>query len=39
MDMLSILDKKRTKQELTDEEIRFFVEGYTSGEIKDSSLP
>lgn len=35
MDMLSILDKKRTKQELSDEEIRYFVEGYTNNSIPD----
>lgn len=35
MDMLSILDKKRTKQELSDEEIRYFVEGYTNNTIPD----
>ncbi len=30
-----ILDKKRNGIELTDEEIRFFVSGYTDGSIKD----
>lgn len=33
MRMVDIIVKKRTNHELTDEEIRFFVKGFTSGEI------
>ena len=35
MQMIDILTKKRHGEELTDEEIRFFVQKYTSGEIPD----
>lgn len=35
MQMIDILTKKKHGEELTDEEIRFFVEKYTSGEIPD----
>ena len=35
MRMYDIILKKRRGEELTDEEIRFFVEGYTRGEIPD----
>lgn len=35
MRMVDIIIKKRNGEELTDEEIRFFVEGYVSGKIPD----
>lgn len=35
MRMVDIIEKKRDGQELTTEEIRFFIEGYTKGEIPD----
>ena len=35
MRMYDIIMKKRNGEELSKEEIRFFIEGYTSGEIKD----
>ena len=35
MTIQEIIDKKRKKEELTTEEIAFFVNGYTKGEIKD----
>lgn len=35
MRMVDIIIKKRDKQELTKEEIDFFIQGYTSGEIMD----
>lgn len=35
MRMLDILEHKRCKKELTDEEIAFFVNGFTKGEIPD----
>ncbi|MDF7669171.1 pyrimidine-nucleoside phosphorylase [Lactobacillus sp. ESL0703] len=35
MRMVDIIDKKRNKQELTDAEIQFFVDGVVSGEIPD----
>ena len=35
MNILEIIEKKRDKKELTDEEIKFFIKGYTSGEIAD----
>ena len=35
MDMNSILEKKKKGGKLTDEEIRFFVDGFTKGEIPD----
>ena len=35
MDIKNIIYKKSIKKELTNEEIKFFVEGYTSGEITD----
>ena len=35
MRMYDIILKKRRGEELTDEEIRFFVDGYTRGEIPD----
>ncbi len=35
MRIYDIISRKRDGFELTDEEIRFFVEGYTKGEIKD----
>ena len=35
MRMVDIIEKKRDGFELTTEEIRFFIEGYTKGEIPD----
>ncbi|SOC38159.1 pyrimidine-nucleoside phosphorylase [Ureibacillus acetophenoni] len=35
MRMVDIIEKKRNGEELTTEEIRFFVQGYTKGEIPD----
>lgn len=35
MDMLSIIEKKKNGQELSDEEIRFWIEGYCKDEIPD----
>ena len=35
MTILDIIEKKRDKQELTKEEIEFFIEGYTKGIIMD----
>ena len=35
MNILEIIEKKRDKEELTKEEIEFFVNGYTKGEIAD----
>lgn len=35
MNILEIIEKKRDKKELTKEEIEFFVNGYTNGEIAD----
>ncbi len=35
MDMLKILEKKRLKQELSNEEIAFWISGYVKGEIPD----
>ncbi len=35
MTVLDIIEKKKTKQELTNEEICYFVNGFTSGEIAD----
>lgn len=35
MNIIDIIDKKRLGNELTDEEIKFFIKGYTEGEIPD----
>ena len=35
MNILEIIEKKREKQELTKEEIKYFVKGYVEGEIAD----
>ena len=35
MNILEIIEKKRDKKELTKEEIEFFINGYTKGEIAD----
>ena len=35
MNILEIIEKKRDKKELTEEDIKFFIKGYTSGEIAD----
>jgi len=38
MNIIEIINKKRLKQELTDEEIKFVVNGYLSDEIKDYQM-
>ncbi|MBQ2872971.1 MAG: thymidine phosphorylase [Bacilli bacterium] len=38
MNIIEIINKKRLKQELTDEEIKYVVEGYLSEEIKDYQM-
>ena len=38
MNILDIIDKKRKKQELSDEEIKYVVEGFVNGEIKDYQM-
>lgn len=38
MTILDIIEKKKTKQELTKEEIDFFVDGFTKGEIADYQM-
>ena len=38
MTILDIIEKKKTKQELTREEIRFFVNGFTEGSIPDYQM-
>lgn len=38
MRIIDIIDKKRSGMELADEEIRFFVEGYTSGLLPDYQI-
>ena len=35
MNILEIIDKKRKKEELQDDEIQFFIDGYTNGSIPD----
>jgi pyrimidine-nucleoside phosphorylase len=35
LSMVDIIQKKRDGGELTDEEIRFFVDGYTAGRVPD----
>ena len=35
MNILSVIEKKKRKQELSTEEINFFVNGYTDGVIAD----
>jgi pyrimidine-nucleoside phosphorylase len=35
MRMVDIIERKRDGHELTDEEIRFFIKGYTDGTIPD----
>lgn len=35
MNIIEIIQKKQLKQELTKEEIEFFIKGYTKGEIPD----
>ena len=35
MNILEIIEKKREKQELTKEEIKYFVKGYVDGKIAD----
>ena len=38
MNIINIINKKRLKQELSDEEIKYVVEGYLSEEIKDYQM-
>ena len=38
MNIVDIINKKRLKQELTDEEIKYVVNGYLSEEIKDYQM-
>ncbi len=38
MNIVDIIEKKKTKQELTAEEIRFFVNGFTDGSIPDYQM-
>lgn len=38
MNIIDIINKKRLKQELTDEEIKYVVNGYLSNEIKDYQM-
>lgn len=38
MNIIDIINKKRLKQELTDEEINYVIEGYLSNEIKDYQM-
>ena len=33
MNILNIIEKKRDKEELSKEEIEYFIKGYTNGEI------
>ncbi len=35
MRIIDIIEKKRDKQELTKEEIKYFITGYTNGDVKD----
>ncbi len=35
MNILQIIEKKRDKEELSEEEIKYFVDGYTSGKVAD----
>lgn len=38
MNIIEIINKKRLKQELTDEEIKYVIDGYLSDEIKDYQM-
>ena len=38
MNIIDIINKKRLKQELTDEEIKYIIDGYMSEEIKDYQM-
>ena len=38
MNIIDIINKKRLKQELTDEEIKYVIDGYLSDEIKDYQI-
>ena len=38
MNIVDIINKKRLKEELTDEEIKYIVDGYLSEEIKDYQM-
>lgn len=38
MRMIDIIEKKRNGESLTEQEIRFFIEGYTKGEIPDYQM-
>ena len=38
MNIIDIINKKRLKQSLTDEDIKYVIDGYLSGEIKDYQM-
>ena len=38
MNIIEIINKKRLKQELTDEEIKYVIDGFLNGEIKDYQM-
>lgn len=38
MNIIDIINKKRLKEELSDEEIKYIIDGYLSGEIKDYQM-
>ena len=38
MNIIEIINKKRLRQELSDEEIKYIIDGYLSGEIKDYQM-
>ena len=38
MNIIDIIDKKRKKEELTDEEIKYVVDSFSKGEIKDYQM-
>jgi len=38
MNIIDIIDKKRKKEELTDEEIKYVVDAFVSGEVKDYQM-
>lgn len=38
MNIIDIINKKRLKQSLTDEELKYVIDGYLSGEIKDYQM-
>ena len=38
MNIIEIINKKRLKEELTDEEIKYIIDGYLDGTIKDYQM-